>query len=498
MENDSNTSESDEAYSIYSSDSQMSEYGEIKNQIDDDDDGEELYTKAAVNVEYMTSQQVLTLMKDEISEVKSVIELPENETKQLLNYFKWDKMKLLESFYEDGREKLFKLANIKHTSWQDESVLLNNDHLCEICFEGSDCIKLSCGHDGFCNVCFEKYLNSRILEGVGDGLTCPAFKCDYVLGDAVILKLIKSPEIRDKYQCLITSTFVTHHRLLTYCPQPLCTNVVKSEIVMTTVECKCGHSFCFKCGETMHEPVLCEILERWERLVKSDGGSKKWIYKNTKVSCHIQHFLSKYFDQPLSPLKPCPSCNTPIQKNGGCNHMFCHLCKTDFCWVCMKSTKEHYACGERVDMETLSGSSNLEDYNLDFYTDVYENNKMSLRLEQGLLNSDQTRADWVTCEFIKEAAIVLFKNRRVLMYSFVFAYYIDANNHKAILEENLENLRKATEELSGILERDVNEKTIGVMEQAVKDKIRYCDTRRKMMIDFVREGYDQNYWKERV
>jgi ariadne-1 len=166
----------------------------------------------------------------------------------------------------------------------DESVLLNNDHLCEICFEKSDCFKLPCSYGGFCSVCFEEYFKIKILDGVGDGLTCPAFKCNYVLGDTLVMNFIKFPEIRDKYQHLITSKFVMHHRLLTYCPQPLCTNVIKAELVITTVECKCGHCFCFKCGETVHEPVQFEFFERWERLMEeAESGSKKWIYHNTKV-----------------------------------------------------------------------------------------------------------------------------------------------------------------------------------------------------------------------
>jgi hypothetical protein len=33
----------------------------------------------------------------------------------------------------------------------------------------------------------------------------------------------------------------------------------------------------------------------------------------------------------------CPTCLCPIEKNGGCNHVKCRRCRSDFCWGCMRA-----------------------------------------------------------------------------------------------------------------------------------------------------------------
>ena len=47
----------------------------------------------------------------------------------------------------------------------------------------------------------------------------------------------------------------------------------------------------------------------------SSKASAKWMKRNSKR---------------------CPNCKTPINKNGGCNHMQCTRCNQHFCWACQK------------------------------------------------------------------------------------------------------------------------------------------------------------------
>lgn len=42
--------------------------------------------------------------------------------------------------------------------------------------------------------------------------------------------------------------------------------------------------------------------------------------------------------------KQCEQCSSPIEKNGGCNHMTCTHCKFEFCWICGSPFKvNHYS-----------------------------------------------------------------------------------------------------------------------------------------------------------
>ena len=60
-----------------------------------------------------------------------------------------------------------------------------------------------------------------------------------------------------------------------------------------------------------------------------------------------------------------------------------------------------------------------------------------------------------------------------------------------LLDKDLES---ATETLSEYLERDITTDNIGEIKQKVQDKYRYCDTRRKVLLHHVQEGYDKDWW----
>jgi ariadne-1 len=79
--------------------------------------------------------------------------------------------------------------------------------------------------------------------------------------------------------------------------------------------CKdCGAKACVPCDRPWHENETCEEYQfrTKDRLDEED----KSLDAIRKLS------------------KRCPNCSKSIEKNGGCRHMLCTQCRTEFCWLC--------------------------------------------------------------------------------------------------------------------------------------------------------------------
>lgn len=87
-----------------------------------------------------------------------------------------------------------------------------------------------------------------------------------------------------------------------------------------TITCTKGHKFCYKCLRAPHPYKPCKA--NLNKSVNFDA------YKEEKK------------------LKKCPRCKWETEKNKGCNHMTCAVCRFQWCWLCEKEYKEgHYNNG---------------------------------------------------------------------------------------------------------------------------------------------------------
>lgn len=90
--------------------------------------------------------------------------------------------------------------------------------------------------------------------------------------------------------------FTDENKAVKWCPGLNCDLLIERSDFATRniVQCKCGQTFCFKCGHEDHVPATCYLVECWLAKEKNDSENLTWIKANTK---------------------PCPGCKNPIEKN---------------------------------------------------------------------------------------------------------------------------------------------------------------------------------------
>lgn len=74
--------------------------------------------------------------------------------------------------------------------------------------------------------------------------------------------------------------------------------------------------------------------------------------------------------------------------------------------------------------------------------------------------------------FFRDAIKVLHVSRRTLTYTFVFAYFLQKNNHVEIFEENQSDLESAVERLSGFLEQQMTSENVVELKRNIQDSFR--------------------------
>ena len=96
------------------------------------------------------------------------------------------------------------------------------------------------------------------------------------------------------------------------------------------VSCHCGQSWYFECQSEPHWPASCaeaarfhSTTETYAKLVRNNAGGITSVI-----------------------VKRCPHCSYPIEKNHGCPHMSCIMCKGELRWTCLGHWDKHSWGGE--------------------------------------------------------------------------------------------------------------------------------------------------------
>jgi ariadne-1 len=366
------------------------------------------------------------------SEVMDVTGLSVEHAELVCRSFGWSLRDASEAWFADGA-KVEAQCGLVPIEGLPPGPTLDGDGMqdCLVCFEKfsrSEMTPLLCDHR-CCDECWQGYLDSAVKDGKPSlNLRCPFPKCSVAVPQAFYAKFC-SPEEAKRYQAYRLNDFVESNDLARWCPFPDCTYAVllrdasvlakmQTSSVPSDVECLCGWSFCFRCGEEAHRPLGCKLLRKWVEKNADEAENVTWILANTK---------------------PCPKCKNPIEKNQGCMHMTCR-CGFQFCWLCLaddrdyKHTRDGRPCNKFL--EQPDGDQEAVRANLVRYAHFFERYKSHERAQQVArektlpsLSKDmetlhqKSGDNFNDCKFLEEATLQVINCRRVLKWSYAYGYF---------------------------------------------------------------------------
>jgi ATP-dependent RNA helicase DHX8/PRP22 len=215
-----------------------------------------------------------------------------------------------------SQDSVFKVVNLIN----ETLLLIKNDQItdeCDVCMDDIDngYKLLLCGHK-FCKECIIHKINSSISNFSTEyPIKCPLCPEIILVKD---LENLLSSESMDQVCSAGFRKYQTQHDEYSFCITESCSFFkVPSNFFH---DCpKCGKSFCVKCKKLPHSGLTCK-----------EANDNDFLFERYKLEAGI---------------KKCPKCQKDIEKNMGCNHMSCIMCKHEFCWICMANWQSsHYQC----------------------------------------------------------------------------------------------------------------------------------------------------------
>ena len=328
-----------------------------------------------------------------------------------------------------------------------EESKLDFDGDCPICFElALNTDKLKCGHR-VCIKCWSQEIVTIIGKGVSSiNSKCPYVDCNIRIPPSIFRNYLNDADYR-KYEKYLLNSFVDNNKKLRWCPGKNCNRII--EILgtpITEVTCSCKEKFCFNCGDSIHTPATCDMYKKWLDKINLEGDTGNWLAMHTKL---------------------CPKCKALTEKNTGCNHMTCTICKYEYCWVCLENWGPHikdYGCNKiNKDLWNQQDNTQNEVQRYMFYFTRYENHMKSIEhsyklkeeLEEFINLLTQTRniplSDAV---FLTDSLRSLVEARKALKNSYIFAFYLKNATQAQLLEFTQKDLEMNCELCQELLEKD--------------------------------------------
>lgn len=373
----------------------------------------------------ITKESLLAAQREDLRRVMDLLSLREHHARTLLIYYRWDVERLFAVLVEKGKDFLFDQAGVTVVEHQGLESPLGSTITCDICMDdvpSGEATREDCGHC-FCNNCWTEHFMVKINEGQSRRIRCMAHKCNAICDEAIVRNLVskRHPDMAEKFERFLLESYIEDNKRVKWCPStPHCGNAIRIEDdEFCEVECSCGMQFCFSCLSEAHSPCSCLMWELWAKKCRDESETVNWITAHTK---------------------PCPKCHKPVEKNGGCNLVSC-ICGQAFCWLCGGATgRDHtwssisgHSCGRyKAEREKKSERAKRDHYRYMHYYNRYRAHTDSFKQESKLKEIIQERVS-ITEErdsrlrdfsWVNNGLLRLFRSRRVLSYSYPFAFYM--------------------------------------------------------------------------
>jgi E3 ubiquitin-protein ligase RNF14 len=214
-----------------------------------------------------------------------------------------------------------------------------------------------CGHV-FCKSCLTDFYTSCITEGDVAKVQCMAFKCVIKLHDgretsptispAELLQIPLNRELVQRYAEMRRKKQIEADKNTVYCPRSWCQGPARSNKYPKLNELSQIISYEDPDSQPQSQPTtndpnssedgrlaICESCEFAFCRICKTGWHGDYVACNIKRDdAELTAEEKASFDYIRKHTSPCPTCQVPVQKQAGCNHMTCFQCRTHFCYLC--------------------------------------------------------------------------------------------------------------------------------------------------------------------
>lgn len=229
----------------------------------------------------------------------------------------------------------------------------------------------SCGEPShtFCSECMGGYVKSQV-EAAVTLISCPGTSpgCSGIIDIDRVRSVVSSTgdeHLMEQVERFYAMNNNENFRECPSCNEPNITGTPENPEMKCS---KCGETYCF-IHANAHPNMTC--TQYAQKKVKEDRANLEFIEETTKE---------------------CPVCKAKTFKNGGCNHMTCVHCHSDWCWLCSQhmpggggAVTEHYTSGGCAGQQFRGFAEDVDDRLLIYICCCIEDPNRELNMGQRIV-----------------------------------------------------------------------------------------------------------------